>query len=157
MIRHFQNSRFDSDSRFGQIRIQDSDSDSWFGFILWFDMIRIRVVFKICDGKSLFLNRIPNHRFGCDSDSVSNCWFGFVIRIRSTYELRFGFVIRIRLTHAIRFGFVIRIRSHSVGWFGFVIRIRLTTESKIRIRDSANHANHESLIRRIIRFVIHWF
>ena len=138
-----------------------SDTNLRFGFgfvirfytLIWYDSDSSCI--KICHWKSLFLNRIPNHWFGCDSDSVSNCWFGFVIRIRSTYELWFGFVIRIRLTHKVRFGFVIRIRSHSVGWFGFVIRIRLTTESKIRIRDSANHANHESLIRRIIWFVIH--
>ena len=73
----------DSDSWFGLMTKQDSDSDSWFGFIPWFDMIRIRVMLGFSIENLLFPNRMPNHWFDCNSDSVSNCWFGILIRIGS--------------------------------------------------------------------------
>ena len=78
-------------------------------FYPWIHMIRRRVILKFAIEKLLFLNRIPTHWIGCDLGSLSNCWFEFEIRIRSTFELRFGFVIRIRSPSFWSFGFGIRL------------------------------------------------
>ena len=105
------------DSWFDIYKIVDSDSDSRFGLLAFYDSIRIRdsVRYEI-----LIRIRIRDSVWGKMKIRIR-------IRIRSDEKLRFGFGFVIRWEEKLRFGFGFVIRSNDKLRFGFGFVIRFYT------------------------------